>query len=69
LRRPKRSPEWSTDAEVRVRCSRRTVREVRDGERGSPDAVKPLTEPLWMAQLDWPSIIHELGMSWVWVIR
>ena len=44
-------------------CSRRTVREVRDGERGSPDAVKPLTEPLWMAQLDWPSIIHELGLG------
>ena len=23
-------------------CSRRTVREVRDGERGSPDAPKPI---------------------------
>ena len=44
-------------------CSRRTVREVRVGERGSPDPVKPLTEPLWMAQLDWPSIIHELGLG------
>ena len=37
-------------------CSRRTVREVRDGERGSPDRPKSLREPLWMAQLEWPSI-------------
>ena len=44
-------------------CSRRTVREVRDNERGSPARVKSLTEPLWMAQLDWPSIIHELGLG------
>jgi len=44
-------------------CSRRTVREVRDGERGSPDAPKALPDPLWMSQLDWPSIIHELGLG------
>ena len=44
-------------------CSRRTVREVRDGERGSPDRPKSLWEPLWMAQLEWPSIIHELGLG------
>ena len=42
-------------------CSRRTVREVRDGERLSPDALKPMNDPLWMAQLEWPTIIHELG--------
>jgi hypothetical protein len=44
-------------------CSRRTVREVRDGERRSPDAAKPDADPLWMAQLDWPLIIHDLGLG------
>ena len=44
-------------------CSRRTVREVRDGERGSPDAPKSIGDPLWMAQLDWPAIIHDLGLG------
>jgi len=44
-------------------CSRRTVREVRDGERLSPDAPKALSDPLWMSQLDWPTIIHDLGLG------
>jgi len=44
-------------------CSRRTVREVRDGERRSPDAPKALPDPLWMSQVQWPSIIHELGLG------
>ena len=44
-------------------CSRRTVREVRDGERLSPDAPKSLPDPLWMAQLDWPTIIRDLGLG------
>lgn len=44
-------------------CSRRTVREVRDGERCSPDAAKRGADPLWMAQLDWPAIIHDLGLG------
>ena len=44
-------------------CSRRTVREVRDGERLSPDAPKSTGDPLWMAQLDWPTIIHDLGLG------
>jgi len=44
-------------------CSRRTVREVRDGERLSPDAPKSTSDPLWMAQLDWPAIIHDLGLG------
>src|SRR5580704_14328543 len=44
-------------------CSRCTVREVRDGERLSPDAPKVLTDPLWMTQLDWPTIIHDLGLG------
>jgi hypothetical protein len=44
-------------------CSRRTVREVRDGERLSPDMPKLIGDPLWMAQLDWPTIIHDLGLG------
>jgi transposase len=44
-------------------CSRRTVREVRDGERVSPDAPQALSDPLWMSQLDWPTIIHDLGLG------
>ena len=43
-------------------CSRRTIREVRDGERTSP-AQRQETGPLWMAQLDWPQIIHDLGLG------
>ena len=44
-------------------CSRRTVREVRDGERLSPDAPKAMDDPLWMGELDWPAIIHDLGLG------
>jgi hypothetical protein len=44
-------------------CSRDTVREVRDGSRVSPDAPKALPDPLWMLQLDWPAIIHDLGLG------
>jgi hypothetical protein len=44
-------------------CSRRTVREVRDGVRLSPEAPKALADPLWMSQLDWPTIIHDLGLG------
>ena len=31
-------------------CARATVREVRDGERGSPDAPKAMLDQLWMLQ-------------------
>ena len=46
-----------------LNCSRDTVREVRDGARQSPDAPKPLSDPLWMLQLDWPAIVHDLGLG------
>jgi hypothetical protein len=36
---------------------------VRDGFRGSPDAAKEQADPLWMLQLEWPAIIHELGLG------
>jgi hypothetical protein len=44
-------------------CSRDTVREVRDGERVSPDAPKALSDPLWMHQVEWLAIIHDLGLG------
>ena len=44
-------------------CSRITVREVRDGLRGSPAQVIERADPPWMLQLDWPSIVEELGMG------
>ena len=44
-------------------CSRRTVREVRDGQRLSPAGPQRTEDPLWMAQLDWPAIIHDLGLG------
>jgi hypothetical protein len=44
-------------------CSRDTVREVRDGLRNSPDAPKALPDPLWMLQVDWPPLIHDLGIG------
>jgi transposase len=44
-------------------CSRDTVREVRDGLRVSADTPKPMADPLWMLQLDWPAIIHDLGLG------
>ena len=53
-------------------CSRRLVRQIRDGERLTHEtAVSP--DPLWMAQLEWPVIIHELGlgypMKYIWEER
>jgi hypothetical protein len=44
-------------------CSRITVREVRDGLRGSPAQVIERADPPWMLQLNWPTIIQDLGMG------
>ncbi len=44
-------------------CSRRLVREPRSGLKPSPDAPQPLADPLWMGQLDWPAVIHDLGLG------
>ena len=43
--------------------SRGTVRDVRDGLRHSPAAPKAVPDPLWMVQVDWPPIIHDLGLG------
>lgn len=44
-------------------CSRRLIREIRTGLRHAPDAPKASSDPLWMAQLDWPAIVHDLGLG------
>lgn len=44
-------------------CSRDTVREVRDGLRESPSAPKPRNDPLWMKQVDWAIVIHDIGLG------
>ena len=43
-------------------CSRRLVRQIRDGERLTHETA-PSPDPLWMSQLEWPVIIHELGLG------
>ena len=43
-------------------CSRRLVRQIRDGERLTHEtAASP--DPLWISQLEWPVMIHELGLG------
>ena len=42
-------------------CSRRTVREVRDGLRAAPG--RTAGDPLWMSQVEWPAVLHELGLG------
>jgi transposase len=44
-------------------CSRDTVREVRDGLRQSPKIPKQGNEPLWVQQVDWLAVIHDLGLG------
>jgi hypothetical protein len=46
-----------------LRCSRKTVREVRDGLRLSPAIRKSMADPLWMLQVDWPTVLHDLGLG------
>ena len=46
-----------------LKCSRRLVRQIRDGMHPSPEAAKVVVEPLWMAQVDWKGIVHDLGLG------
>jgi hypothetical protein len=39
------------------------VREIHDRQRGSPDQPKISVDPPWMGQIDWPQIIHDLGLG------
>ena len=44
-------------------CSRKTVREVRDGLRLSPAIPPAVADPLRMSQVDWSAVVHELGLG------
>jgi transposase len=44
-------------------CSRRLVRDIRSGLKGLPGSGKPAGDPLWMSQVDWPALIHDLGLG------
>src|ERR1700689_4053689 len=45
-------------------CSRRTVRRGGEGPKGSrAGGGRRAADPLWMGQLDWPAIIHDLGLG------
>ena len=46
-----------------LRCSRRLVRQIRDGVHAPPDLPRSGPEPLWMAQVDRPQIIHDLELG------
>jgi hypothetical protein len=46
-----------------LKCSRRLVRQIRDGLRDSPGQPKNAADPLWMAQIEWPQIIHDLSLG------
>lgn len=46
-----------------LKCSRDTVRGVRDGEISSPDKPKAIDDPLWMSQVDWTLVIGELALG------
>lgn len=46
-----------------LRCSRRLVRQIRDGLHSSPEQPKTVVDPLWMAQVDWSGIVHDLGLG------
>ena len=38
------------------------MRQIRDGERRTHETTAS-ADPLWMSQLEWPVIIHELGLG------
>ena len=46
-----------------LRCSRKTVRAVRDGTIAVPSAPKPNDDPLWMSQLDWALVKSDLSLG------
>jgi hypothetical protein len=56
-----------------LKCSRKTVRAVRDGALASPSKPKAIADPLWMAQIAWPEVIHDLGsghpLKFIWEER
>jgi hypothetical protein len=43
-----------------MRCTRRTIREIRDGLKAQPDLSVPIPGPLWTAQVDWNEVMNEV---------
>ena len=56
-----------------LKISRTTVRAVRDGELRSPEVPRELPDPLWMSEVEWPTVIHDLGqghpLKFIWEER
>jgi transposase len=56
-----------------LKISRNTVRAVRDSEIRDPSAPRALLDPLWMSQIDWPSVVHDLAqghpLKFIWEER
>jgi transposase len=46
-----------------LKCSRRLVRQIRDGVHSAPDQPKLVVDPVWMVQVDWAGVIHDLGLG------
>ncbi len=46
-----------------LKCSRRLVRQIRDGLHEPPDQPRSTADPPWMAQVNWPEIVHDLGLG------
>jgi hypothetical protein len=46
-----------------LKCSRRLVRQIRDGLHGPPDQPRSAADPPWMAQVNWPEVVHDLGLG------
>jgi transposase len=46
-----------------LKCSRRLVREMRAGVKGSPGTPKVAADPLWMHELEWPAIVHDVRLG------
>jgi transposase len=44
-------------------CSRDTVREIRDGVKGTPAQAGERAEPAWMLQLNWQQVTDDLAMG------
>lgn len=44
-----------------LKCSRDTVRGVRDGTLLNPDRPKEIPDPLWMTAVDWKAVLRDLG--------
>jgi transposase len=56
-----------------MRCTERTVRQIRDGQLDSPNVVKEIPGPVWMQNLDWQLILSEVldghPIKFIWAER